>query len=206
MLVHSSSLAWESPWTEEPGGLQPMGLQSWTRPSTRAWQVYQGIFICVSSPRGWYFGTKTWPHPAVCRIQCWKHLRPNNKWAWADRLPKDFLNSVTSRHTPWYSPAHQRVKTRLHPPIGRHWLLLSGSLHKALDQPHPPGDRHRSKKTSIQQLVEPSPQMQIKIYPGTSWPLSLEWWGASVLLEHVGYPLQRATSKWLRNIINLPHT
>ena len=24
-------LAWRIPWTEEPGGLQSMGLQSWTR-------------------------------------------------------------------------------------------------------------------------------------------------------------------------------
>ena len=28
MATHSSVLAWEIPWTEEPGGLQPMGLQS----------------------------------------------------------------------------------------------------------------------------------------------------------------------------------
>ena len=27
MATHSSSLAWKSPWTEEPGGLQSMGLQ-----------------------------------------------------------------------------------------------------------------------------------------------------------------------------------
>ena len=27
MTTHSSVLAWEIPWTEEPGGLQPMGLQ-----------------------------------------------------------------------------------------------------------------------------------------------------------------------------------
>ena len=27
MAIHSSILAWEIPWTEEPGGLQPMGLQ-----------------------------------------------------------------------------------------------------------------------------------------------------------------------------------
>ena len=27
MATHSSSLAWESPWTEEPYGLQPMGSQ-----------------------------------------------------------------------------------------------------------------------------------------------------------------------------------
>ena len=27
MATHSSILAWEIPWTEEPGGLQCMGLQ-----------------------------------------------------------------------------------------------------------------------------------------------------------------------------------
>ena len=28
MATHSSVLAWRIPWTEEPGELQPMGLQS----------------------------------------------------------------------------------------------------------------------------------------------------------------------------------
>ena len=28
MTTHSSMLAWRIPWTEEPGGLEPMGLQS----------------------------------------------------------------------------------------------------------------------------------------------------------------------------------
>ena len=28
MATHSSTLAWKIPWTEEPGGLQPMGSQS----------------------------------------------------------------------------------------------------------------------------------------------------------------------------------
>ena len=28
MATHSSILAWEIPWTEEPGGLQSKGLQS----------------------------------------------------------------------------------------------------------------------------------------------------------------------------------
>ena len=27
MATHSSILAWEIPWTEQPGGLQSMGLQ-----------------------------------------------------------------------------------------------------------------------------------------------------------------------------------
>ena len=30
MATHSSILAWRIPWTEEPGGLQSMGSQSWT--------------------------------------------------------------------------------------------------------------------------------------------------------------------------------
>ena len=28
MATHSSFLAWKIPWTEEPGGLQSMGLRS----------------------------------------------------------------------------------------------------------------------------------------------------------------------------------
>ena len=27
MAIHSSNLAWKIPWTEEPGGLQSVGLQ-----------------------------------------------------------------------------------------------------------------------------------------------------------------------------------
>ena len=33
MASHSSILAWEIPWTEEPGGLQSMVWCSWTWPS-----------------------------------------------------------------------------------------------------------------------------------------------------------------------------
>ena len=31
MATHTSILAWEIPWTEEPGGLQSMGSQSQTQ-------------------------------------------------------------------------------------------------------------------------------------------------------------------------------
>ena len=41
MATHSSNLAWEMPWTEEPGGLQSMGSQEsdstqWLRLHARA--------------------------------------------------------------------------------------------------------------------------------------------------------------------------
>ena len=34
MATHSSILAWRIPWTEEPGGLQSMGLQRVRHPSS----------------------------------------------------------------------------------------------------------------------------------------------------------------------------
>ena len=36
MATHSSLLAWRIPRTEEPGGLQTLGSQSWTRLRLRA--------------------------------------------------------------------------------------------------------------------------------------------------------------------------
>ena len=35
LATHPSILAWRVPWTEEPGGLQFTGLQSWKWLSTR---------------------------------------------------------------------------------------------------------------------------------------------------------------------------
>ena len=31
MATHSSILAWRIPWSEDPGGLQSLVLQSWTQ-------------------------------------------------------------------------------------------------------------------------------------------------------------------------------
>ena len=39
MATHSSILAWKIPWAEDPGGLQSMGLHSWTRLSTHAFKL-----------------------------------------------------------------------------------------------------------------------------------------------------------------------
>ena len=42
MATHSSILAWKIPWTEEPGGLQSMGSQSWT-PLSNFTFAFRGI-------------------------------------------------------------------------------------------------------------------------------------------------------------------
>ena len=41
MATHSSILAWEIPWTEEPGGLQSMGSQkNWARLSIHVFALH----------------------------------------------------------------------------------------------------------------------------------------------------------------------
>ena len=53
MSTHSSILTWRIPWTEEPGGLQSMGLQSQSRLkrlSMHAWMHY--TYICLSLDEG----------------------------------------------------------------------------------------------------------------------------------------------------------
>ena len=54
MTTHSSILAWRIPWTEEPGGLQSMGLEDQTASS------YQGC-ILRASVENWigYFPSKS---------------------------------------------------------------------------------------------------------------------------------------------------
>ena len=52
MATHSSILAWGTPRTEEPSGLEPMGSQSGTRPSThtqtQCMYINPKLLICPS--------------------------------------------------------------------------------------------------------------------------------------------------------------
>ena len=43
MATHSSILAWKIPWTEKPGRLQSMGLQSQTRLSDFTFTFYEAL-------------------------------------------------------------------------------------------------------------------------------------------------------------------
>ena len=48
MATHSSILEWRIPWTEEPGGLQPMGSQRVTEATehTCTQAVYRALLSC----------------------------------------------------------------------------------------------------------------------------------------------------------------
>ena len=47
MATHSSIVAWRMPWTEEPGGLQSIGLQSKEMDTTEATIMYACMTMCV---------------------------------------------------------------------------------------------------------------------------------------------------------------
>ena len=54
MATHSSILAWSIPWTEEPGGLQSMGLQrvwhNWSDLAlTHGCMIYAVCCVCVKN-------------------------------------------------------------------------------------------------------------------------------------------------------------
>ena len=40
MATHSSILVWRIPWTEEPDGIQSIGLKSWTQLSIHAHMTF----------------------------------------------------------------------------------------------------------------------------------------------------------------------
>ena len=52
MAIHSSILAWEIPWTEEPGGLQSMGSQrvglDWATSLSLQPQTYYVPDVCLT--------------------------------------------------------------------------------------------------------------------------------------------------------------
>ena len=47
MATHSSTLAWEIPWTEEPGGPQSMGSQRAGQDSVANTTIQNNVFFLV---------------------------------------------------------------------------------------------------------------------------------------------------------------
>ena len=110
MATHSSILAWEIPWREEPGGLPSMGWQSWTWLSN--YTAQQGEFCCAHGRResamiteegvrvAWPRTTASQEMPAAtrrwkgqgmcCSLKFWRQPRPCWPWILA-------FGSLTSR-------------------------------------------------------------------------------------------------------------
>ena len=52
MATHSSIFAWEIPWTEEPGGLQSMGLQNSQTQLGNCNTADKGLFLSENNSCG----------------------------------------------------------------------------------------------------------------------------------------------------------
>ena len=99
MAPHSSTLAWKIPWTEEPGGLQSMGLQR----VGHDWATSLSLFTFTRWRRKWQ------PTP----LQCSRLENPRDGGAWWaavcgvaqswTRL-KQLSSSSTSKLEKWVSP------------------------------------------------------------------------------------------------------
>ena len=51
MASHSSIFAWEIPWTEKPGRLQPMELQKTQLSNKKTALIYMCVCVCVFSQK-----------------------------------------------------------------------------------------------------------------------------------------------------------
>ena len=71
MAPHSGTLAWKVPWTEQPGGLQSMGLQSQTRLSdftfTFHFHALEKEMATYSSVLAW----RTWGRGSLVGCRLW---------------------------------------------------------------------------------------------------------------------------------------
>ena len=69
MATHSSVLSWKSPWTEEAGGLQSMGLHDWAC-------VHEGGGRWVSSNKVVELKKKKRQLEQIILKFIWNHKRP----------------------------------------------------------------------------------------------------------------------------------
>ena len=73
MATHSSILAWEIPWTEEPGRLQSMGLQ-------KTWQLNNNNNVYVSTLLSQFLLLPPQLCPQVCSLCLQLYSCPANRF------------------------------------------------------------------------------------------------------------------------------
>ena len=121
MTTHSSILAWEILWTEEPGGLQPVGSQ----------EVEHDWAHMHCTATFFFFPSLDWPLFMLGRPDAWKRSFPLNRqgsqvsgcpdvtahdcWAWDPRLfpqlrpPTSTKTNLIDELTVWPQRKHGRV-------------------------------------------------------------------------------------------------
>ena len=87
MATHSSILAWRTPWTEEPGWLQFMGLQRvWHDWATEHAHTHCGVTGGFSAGDGVEFKTSVWGGVSLCFGSVTPHWTVRDMWIGAESL------------------------------------------------------------------------------------------------------------------------
>ena len=70
MATFPSVVAWKTPWTEEPGGLQSMGLQTFRNDwATEHIRYHNNIIVCALGRLPSFNGLTSWPHFQLFNIE-----------------------------------------------------------------------------------------------------------------------------------------
>ena len=114
MAIHSRTIAWKIPWTEEPGRLQPMGSQrvrhDWA--TSLSFSLYIYWYICLGGGRehrvtAWD-GRRAWSNKySIWRYSTklffWSHVSYCPKWYQESSDPELFRWSVDSVSIDYFS-------------------------------------------------------------------------------------------------------
>ena len=145
MASHSSTLAQKISWTEEPGGLQSMGLLSRTRLSDFTFTFH---FHALEKEIATHSSVAAQRIPGTSLVSCCLQSRTESDTFEATQQQQQQhatkARSTAQRHTePIDTPkptrghctALQREKIQLHQPKHRHKPLQPGKHHKTLTNP-----------------------------------------------------------------------
>ena len=113
MATHPGILAQKIPWTEEPGGLQPMGFQELHTTYQLSKNNSISLYICTTSSDGFYvlwWGRWTWllagtlPCKAAFLVQLVERMKPSQKKQNSEREESTERHHMnTYLHQVWWS-------------------------------------------------------------------------------------------------------
>ena len=104
-IIHSRILAWEIPWTEEPSGLQPMGLQ-------KSQTQLSNLTRKLCSWFTWYsLWTSLWFCSTVTQIPRWLEVFLNHDHRERNWPSHMALKSLTAEMTPAISMKYYQSKS-----------------------------------------------------------------------------------------------